>query len=336
MTMPFVWAKLVLRLIAAVVFLVPFALGIVMLARGNGGVGFVLVIVSLIAGAWGTFFLVRVMGYAVRVGHVAVLTETIKTGQLPDNQVVHGKNKVVERIGTAATFFVINKLVDRAVLQLQRTLASAASILGAVPGMNSLVTFANSILKIALKYVDECCIAWVFYGPPEQSAWKGALDGVTIYAQNWKKVLGNAVKTALLVMLLTFVIGTAIALVFGFLLGSISGWWSFFAFVTGFVFAFIIKQVFIDTWVMITMLLTFLKVAPTTELKVDMYGKLSNLSPAFKKLLGNAQSEISGDPFAASTVAPAAASGSSVIFCGECGTKNPAGTRFCGECGKQV
>jgi len=283
------------------------------------------------------------MGYGVRVGHIAVLTETIKTGVLPENQVVYGKTKVVERIGTAATFFILNKLVDRAVQQLQRAVRGAASLLGAMPGMIKLVKFAETVVKVALKYVDECCIAWIFYGPPEQSAWKGALDGVTIYAQSWKKVLGSAVKTALIVMLLTTGIGLLIFIIFSALLSNaLSGWWTFFALVTGAVFAFIIKQVFIDSWIMIRMLLTFLEVAPSTELRIDMYGKLSSMSPAFRDLTNRAQSEIQGDPFATpaaapvGNVAPGPGVGSGTIFCGQCGAKNPAGTRFCGECGHQV
>ena len=335
-TMPFIWAKLMLRLIAAGLFLGLFAFSLFAFTR-NPAVGFVLLIASFIVGAWGSFFLVRVVGYGVRVGHIAVLVETIKTGQLPANQVVYGKNKVVERIGTAATFFVINKLVDRAVLQLQMRLQSAAGFMGGVPGLGKLVKIANSVLKVALKYVDECCVAWIFYGPKEQSAWKGALDGVTLYAQNWKKVLGNAIKIALMVMLLTFGIGLIIALIFAALLGQIGGLWSFFAFVFGLISALVIKQVFLDTWVMISMLVTFLEVAPNTQLKVDMYGKLSNISPAFRKMTENAQNEIAGDPFAA-PAAPAHAgrSGGSTVFCGQCGAKNPAGTRFCGECGKNV
>ena len=349
-TMPFVWAKLLLRLIAVGIFIGLFALGIWMLTRDNFAVGFVIIIISIATSGTVHFILVRGAGFAIRVGHIAVLTETIKTGRLPENQVAYGKTKVVERIGTAATFFVINKLVDRAVFQLQMRLQSAASMLGSIPGMGSVVKFAQTVLKAALKYVDSCCIAWVFYGPREQSAWKGALDGVTIYAQNWKKVLGNAVKTALMVMVITFVIGVAIWILFAAILGAAlaSGWWTFFALIMGILMAFAIKHAFIDSWVMISMLVTFLEVAPATEIRVDIYGKLSSISPAFKDLTNRARNEIGSDPFAPAPAAPASfaasPSGSAppaprapgIVFCGQCGAKNPAGTRFCGECGQQV
>lgn len=334
-TMPFVWAKLMLRLITFAIFLGLFALGIFMIVRGSAGVGYILWIMSGLAGSLAYNFLVRVGGYAVRVGHVAVLTETIKTGQLPENQVVYGKNKVVERIGTAAAFFVINRLVDRAVLQLQRRLQSAASFLGAIPGAGALVKFANTVLKAALKYVDDCCVAWIFYNPAGQSAMKGALDGVTIYAQNWKKILGSAVKTAAIVTVMTYIGGFIIGIVLAIIFGAIGGLWGVFGFIFGLAVSLIIKQAFIDSWIMIRTLLTYFEDAPTTQIRVDMYGTLSGMAPAFKDMLNRVKGEVPGDPFSA-PAASAVGTASSNVFCGECGAKNPSGTRFCGECGQAV
>jgi len=343
-TMPFVWAKLILRLIPILLLIIGLVLGAWLLSRDNVA-GLVIIIISIAIYGTVHFVVTRMAGFAVRVGHIAVLTEAIKTGALPENQIAYGKQKVIERIGTAATFFIINKLVDRAVFQLQMALQSVANLLGAIPGMNAVVKFGQIVVKNALKYVDECCIAWIFYGPPTQSAWKGALDGVTIYAQNWKRILGSAVKTALIVMLLTAGIGVVIWLVFAAIFSAASGWFTFVALVIGVTVAFAIKRAFIDSWVMISMLVTFLDVAPTTELRVDMYGKLSSMSPAFRDMTNRAKNEIGGDPFAPAPVAasfapppvaPVAPSAPATVFCGQCGARNAAGTRFCGECGQQV
>jgi len=338
-TMPFIVAKLILRLIAAGIFLLLFGLGIFLIARGGDTtafIGFVLIIASIASAGVVHFVLVRMMGFAVRVGHIAVLTEAIKTGKIPENQVAYGKNKVTERIGTAATFFLINKLVDRAVLQLQRRLQSAASFISAMPGGGAFVKFANTVLKAALKYVDECCIGWIFYGPQEQSAMKGALDGVTLYAQNWKRILGSSVKNAIGILLATYVGGFVIAVIFAVIFSAIGGVWGFFGFVFGLTAAFIVKSVFIDSMVMIRTLVVFMEDAPLTELRVDMYGTLSGMSSAFADMLNRTKNEVAGDPFATPAPVASGAPSAAGIFCGECGAKNPAGTRFCGECGKNV
>jgi len=57
------------------------------------------------------------------------------------------------------------------------------------------------------------------------------------------------------------------------------------------------------------------------------------MQPAYVTASGTAQPAVLT---AAGTAQPAAAGGDKPIFCGECGAKNPKGTKFCGECGKPV
>jgi len=353
-TMPFVWAKLFLRLIAAALVTGLLALGIFIAARSPmAGVGIIIGTVLISSGIY--FIIVQVFGYAARVGHIAVLAETIKTGQVPDNQMQYGASMVKSRLASAAVFFAINRLVDRAVQQLQRALTSVVGVFGVMPGVGGLLKFGQSIVKISLKYVDECCIAWIFYGPSEQSAWKGALDGVTIYAQNWKRVLKDAFKTALWVLLMTALVAIALILIFGGLfnlVGSPSGsGWGLLAWFFGILAALAIKRAFIDSWIMIRMLVMFLDVAPKTQIRLDIYGKLCSMSPAFRKMTQKARADIDGDPFSAPPLEtpmspfpqqqmtnspPMQAQTASQVFCGQCGAKNQAGSAFCNDCGQRI
>jgi hypothetical protein len=100
--------------------------------------------------------------------------------------------------------------------------------------------------------------------------------------------------------------------------------------------------------------------APTTVLKFDLYGKLSGLSAKFKELWGKGQQEepyqrqtygsAGASPAGASTGTAAggqsqstrpespqiAGAGEKPVFCGQCGAKNPQGTKFCGSCGAKM
>ena len=331
-TMPFVWAKLMLRLAAIAVGAV--ILGVcILIATMNEVVGIFAVLIGLVVSISIYAFIVNVFGYAVKVGHVAVLAETIKTGSVPNNQVAYGTKKVKDKFATAGAFFAIDKLIGGAVKQLQGALGSAAGFLGSLPGMGGVVGFAQKFLDIALNYVDECCLAWIFYNDDSgESAVKGAIDGVVIYAQNWKKVLGNAVKITFIVFALTFGLGLFLVLVFTGLLSVIGGLWGWLAFFLGLMITFAVKKAFIDSWVMIGMLNTYMQVAPTTEIKFDVYSKLSGLSPSFRKMFDKAKGEITPDrPAAASAAAP-----TQQTFCGECGAKNTPGAQFCGECGTTI
>ena len=339
-TMPFVWAKLTLRLVAILIGAV--ILGIcIFIATLNEAVGFFAILIGLGVSISIYGFVTRVFGYAIRVGHIAVLVETIKTGQLPSNQIAHGKDKVVAKFSTAAVFFALDRMVDRAVQQLQRGVASVGSVLGGIsPGMGSVVKFGQKVVGIALKYVDDCCLGWIFYNDDKnQSATKGAIDGIVIYFQNWKKILGSAVKTAALVIVGTFVLFLVLLLLFTALLNFMGGGvWGWLAFFLGLMLSLAVKRAIIDSWVMIRMLSTYMEVAPSTEIRFDVYGQLSGLSPSFRKLCDQAKGEIGNAPPPAAQARPAAANpaATSPVFCGECGARNAPGTQFCGECGKKV
>ena len=333
-TMPFVWAKLALRLVAILIGAI--ILGIcIFIATQNAAIGFIAILIGLSVSISVYGFMVRVFGYAIRVGHIAVLVETIKTGQLPNNQVTYGKDKVVARFKTAAVFFALDRLVDRSVQQIQRAVGSIGDFLGsASSGMSSVIKLVQKIIGIALKYVDDCCIGWIFYNDDNgQSATKGALDGIVIYFQNWKKVLGSAAKTAILVLILTFGLFLVLTLLFTWILNLMGGGlWGWLAFFLGLMISLAIKKALIDSWVMIRMLNTYMQVAPSTEIKFDLYTKLSGFSSSFKKLFDQSKGEINTPSTRpATTAAPAQAA-----FCGECGAKNTAGSQFCGECGKKV
>ena len=196
------------------------------------------------------------------------------------------------------------------------------------------------MIGVALKYVDECCIGWIFYNEDTgQSATKGAIDGVVIYVQNWKRVLGDALKITMLAILLTFgILALILFLMFAFLDFYALGLHLVFAI---FVIATTLKKALIDSWVMIKMLSGYMEVAPQTELTFDIYTKLSGISPAFKEMCAQAGDEIgrtanTGTGEVSGPVGAAGGVRQLAFFCGECGSRNDHGTKFCGDCGTAI
>ena len=103
-----------------------------------------------------------------------------------------------------------------------------------------------------------------------------------------------------------------------------------------------VKKAFIDSYMMVKMMVSYMQVAPTTEITFDLYGKLSEWSAKFKELFTKGQNENPAQQPAYAT-AGAAQSGTTAanakekpIFCGECGEKNVRGAKFCGACGKPL
>ena len=356
--MVFVWAKLTLRLLAFGVG-VPFFVKALWLLTQGYFLGIGLAFLGLVA--YGALFMLLARGpsFITVAGHIALAVDMIKTRQQPLKPLAHGRQRAKEALGPVGTFLQISKMINFAVFRLHMGLREEDTKLrlalnpqengeksekgdntGAAKSLRD--TCRQLILKKALKYVNACCMAWVFYNKAAQTPWEGARDGVAIYARHWERVLKDGVKTAWLVMALTGAIGLFIWILAAMLLSAlgVSGWWIFFALVVALVFAFAIKYAIIDSWVMLGMVLNFLDIAPRTKLKENMYSRLASMSPAFKALVHHAKAPDTTTQSPTKPLAPMKAPGrivaSGTVFCDGCGAKNPAGTRFCGKCGQQI
>jgi len=347
-TMPFVWAKLLLGLLTVVISVVIFAIlmGIAWLFKSEV-LYLVMFFIWLSATGVVNFILNHYMGYMVKAGHVAVITEAVTTGRIPDNQVAYGKQMVKERFLTSNVYFVIDKLVSGAVKQLQKGFEKVAGSLGSlVPGMDVVVKIGKLFISIALGYIDECCLGYTFL-KKGQGAFKSAADGVVIYAQNWKKLLKDAAKTTATVVILLVIITLVSFLLFALVIRLIK-WNSpdiariagFVAFLLACCVAAAIKFAFIDSYMLVKMMVSYMQEAPTTVITFDLYGKLSGLSAKFKELFNKGQQESPNAQPAVTTAGTAQiaapVSGDKPKFCGECGAKNAPGTKFCAECGKPI
>ncbi|WP_347146742.1 zinc-ribbon domain-containing protein [Parabacteroides goldsteinii] len=350
-TLQFGWIKLRLGLLNILIAVVLFAImmGIAVLFD-SGGVGAIMFIIWLSLIGIVNFFLNHYIGYLVKAGHVAVITIAFQTGQVPANPFETGKTMVKERFGTSNVYFALDKLVAGSVKQLQRTLGRITDgLLGALPGANGVKSLMNMFLDISLGYVDECCLGYTF-AHPEQNAYKSAADGVVIYFKNWKTLLKDAAKTTG-VVILSFVAVTLVAFV---LFGGqfrLFGWSGFMAFIISLLFAYTVKYAFIDSWILVKMMSSYMQVAPTTQITFDLYDKLCNLSKKFKELFnkgtsepqpayagqasgyGEEQSPAEIPQAVAPSYDPPAPVSAAPRFCPSCGKALEPEKVFCGNCG---
>lgn len=370
-TMKFCWMKLGLGLVNVIIAIVLFAIltGIGLLFD-NGGFALILILIWLGLVKLTNFIIMHYFGYLLKAGHIAVITTAVTTGQVPDNQVEVGTQMVKERFLTANIYFGVDKLISGAVRQLQGMVDKASSFLSFIPGMDMIAGFGKFFLNISLGYIDECCLGYTFF-QKEQGAAKSAADGVVIYAQNWKLLLKNAAKTSLIVILTVVGMTVASFVVIGGLF-RILNWNIFVAVIISFLVARVIKYAFIDSWILVKTMSVYMEVAPSTQITFDLYGKLCNLSRSFRKLFEQGQSEQPAS-YAAAGAAPAASPNmgntapamqpqnagtmpsmgqpqsarpvnpvpqpqvsQAVVFCGNCGSQNAAGTKFCGSCGSPM
>ena len=171
-TLPFCWAKLGLGLLNILICVVLFAIlmGISLLFASESVAGIMFFVWLALVGIV-NFAINHYFGYLVKAGHIAVIAQTFKDGRVPADCVSVGKKMVLDRFGTANAYFAIDKLVSGAVKQLQRTLGRVTdTLLGSLPGADTVKSATNFFLDISLGYVDECCLSYTFYNK-EQNAY---------------------------------------------------------------------------------------------------------------------------------------------------------------------
>lgn len=288
-TMKFVWLKLALggAMILFALITLAICLGLGSLGDGNGMIIAFWIWLILVCCVYG--FVNRYIGYMLKAGHVAMVTTAVTTGTLPENQLAVAKEMVKERFVTANVYFVVDRLVSGAVSQLQRGLQKVEDLLGKIPGVSIIVSFAQMFVHIALGYIDECCLGYTFLHK-EQSAYKSAADGVVIYFQNWKKLLKDAAITTLIVMGVSLLAWLLPFLIFTGIFAAVGVHWVF-AFFIALMFAAVIRSAFVDSYMMVKMMVSYMEVAPSTQITFDLYDKLCKLSSKFKNLFTKGQQE---------------------------------------------
>jgi hypothetical protein len=352
-TMQFCWLKLVVGVLHIVVagILAAVLFGIYALFKSQT-VGIILVIVWLSLLGIINLIFKHYLGYLLKAGHVAVIARSFLDGKIPEAPFRTGVQMVKERFVTANVYFVIDKLVAGAVKQLQRKFGNLTGMLGGIPGVDALTKLGKFFIDITLGYVDECCLGYTFYNE-RQNAFKSAADGVVVYAQNWKTVLKNAAVTMFVVILLIAAVTVVAMLIFGGLfrlMGQTTEWSGIIGFIFALFTAFVVKYAFIDTWILVKMMSSYMQVAPTTQITFDLYSKLKALSSSFTELLKKAESEPSPvqtepyHPTGETTTPPAepvlpsgeAAPLPAANVCPACGAAIAPGVKFCGSCGGKL
>lgn len=292
-TMKFVWIKLGLgfSVILGSILLGAILFGISLATGGDTFSAMMLFWLALSAAAYG--IVEHYIGYLLKAGHVAAVSNIVTTGTVPDDPFAYGKDKVKAKFLTSGAYFAVDSLITGAVKQLNGGLDIVEQYLGKLPGMSSLISFLKIFVSIALGNVDECCLAYTFY-KEDQSAFKSGADGVVIYFQNWKLILKSALKVTVIAFAVSALGWLIIMVVLVAVIGAV-GVPGFAAFFIGMVLALltvmVVKSAFVDSYTMVCMVCTYMEAAPSTEITFDLYNKLCRLSSKFKSLFDRGQTE---------------------------------------------
>jgi hypothetical protein len=171
-------------------------------ATAFGILWFILCVIG-IGWFWGT-----VLRYALHLlacGHVAVLTELIIRGQVgngSESMLGYGKRIVLQRFGEVNILFGFNLLV-RGILDAFHRALDWIDQLIPIPGLESLSSIANLILRSATRYLDKIILSYNL-ARGEDDPWTSAREGLVYYAQNARPILTSSAWMVVLEKLLSF------------------------------------------------------------------------------------------------------------------------------------
>ncbi|MBL7684453.1 MAG: hypothetical protein JNK65_00245 [Deltaproteobacteria bacterium] len=222
--------------------------------------------------------------YVVKAGHLAVIAELASKGSLPDgiNQISWGKEQVVNRFKETSVLFVVDRLVLGVIGTVNSIMYSMGSMFSGIPGMEGMMSFARTVLRFSLTYMDESILARNFI-KPQESVWESAKNGVILYAQSWKEILKTALMLGVL-SILSYAILLALYFIPAYALIKAYPALQWVWILSAFTFAWITKLALLDPFCLTNMVIVYLK---ETEGKIPdrtWEGKLEAASGKFREL----------------------------------------------------
>ena len=222
--------------------------------------------------------------YVLKAGHIAVMVHLIDGRAVPggQGQIAYAREVVTQRFAEANILFVVDQLVKGAIRAITGLLGGIAAFLP-VPGLDGLVRFANTVIRISLTYVDEIILGYNIR-VNSASPFETARQGVVLYAQNGTRMVKNAVWLALIMWVVTFVIflfmlAPAGAVVY-LMPGQLTGW----SFVLAIVFAWALKAAFVEPFAIASLMQVYFKTIEGQVPNPEWDRRLAEVSKQFREL----------------------------------------------------
>lgn len=222
--------------------------------------------------------------YIVKAGHIAAMVHLIDGRELPggQNQIAYAREVVTARFSEASILFVLDQLVKGAVGAITGLISGIAAFLP-VPGLDGVVRFINTVIRMSLTYVDEIILAYnIRIG--SNSPWQSARQGIVLYAQNGKTMVKNAIWLSLVVWIVSlliflFMLAPAGAILY-FMPGELAGW----AFVLAIIFAWAFKAALIEPFAIASLMQVYFKVIEGQVPNPEWDNRLEEASSKFREL----------------------------------------------------
>jgi len=294
-TMGFICMKALMPIASLVLSIIAMKIISAIFGGSIGIIGALIWIIITVAVSFGIDFFV---GYKFKAGHVAVVTDAVSAGMMPDDQKAMANETVTYRFPSCNEYLAYSMAVKGAMGQLQKKLNTFAERKMNTPVLGQLISFAQIFVGMSLSFSYDLVLFYTFFrdGKP---LYTSAAEGVAIYYYCWKRILENVMILAIeviaimaIVFFVFFAFGAPVfTSVFGgdALAGGLCA-----AGVAYFVCTTV--KVFLDSRFMIRALFPFFDEARYAEITEEEYQLACRDSSKYEKLYRKAMSEPQNAP----------------------------------------
>ncbi|HHT96300.1 MAG TPA: hypothetical protein GXZ90_00160 [Clostridiales bacterium] len=287
-TAPFIAVRTLVYLVTTIIMVLAGAIGLLLMMKG-GGIGIYLGLFIIIASIAFSKWVERYILYLIKAGHIFTITEYIRTGNAPQtekgykNVLAFGTETVKKYFGSTNVAFIADTLISKSVNQIMRFLNRIGNFLSFIPGAAKLIEIISMVLGIALNYIDEAILSYIFMHGEETNSWKKACDAIVYYGQSWKKMIKGAAKVAISIIVFRFAV-LALGLFVGLIVAGGSG--AVIGFFAGYIIMYALNKIVIDLYATVIMINDYYAAIEGQALQTDLYAKFSKASSKFKELIG--------------------------------------------------
>jgi len=222
--------------------------------------------------------------YIVKAAHIAVLVHHHDGKDLPEGkgQVDYAQAVVRERFAEASVLFGIDQLIEGVLTVIQGTLNTVANLLP-IPGLDNLAKIIGAVIRVSLTFVDEVILAYNIR-TNSQNAWASSADALVLYAQNYGKLVKNAVWLSLFMWLLTFLIFLILLGPTFWIMSAFPGDIGFWAFIVAFIFAWSVKAALVEPFAVYALMQVFFSAIEGQDPDEVWRSRLEQASEKFREI----------------------------------------------------
>ena len=187
-TLGFSLRRLMWDFIAFIVF-AALTIGGFLIAETTADSGLIGLGIGAIIGGIVMYLILHYIAFSYKAGQIAMMTEGVVKGKLPENVIEKGKKVVKERFATVVAYYAVTGAIKGIFQQIGNGITAVGQAVGGDTG-STIGSTISSVIQTIVAYLCDCCLGWVFYRKDEKAT-KATLEGAVLFFKHGKTLAKN-------------------------------------------------------------------------------------------------------------------------------------------------